>query len=159
MVVSSPPGRSESPSQVFFILLHWLLSLLSTSTSLPLMILAYDNMCNLDRLQVARQPLPLPGPFDQVWLNLTKVIDRFHFRNHTSIECKTKYNPDQLNQAYNTQAGEQTFKWAGRFKRVLCSMPKTHHLFYLHRMVVRRNKYTEKCYIFNKKPLLPKGAT
>lgn len=152
-------NRSESPSQVFFILLHWLLSLLpSDSTSLPPMILAYDNMCNLDRLRLARQPLPLPPPFDRVWMNLTKVIDRFHFRNHTSTECRTKYNPGCIKEleSLNTQTGEQTFIWAGRFKKIVCSMPKTHHLFYLHRMVLRRNAYTERCYIKNKKSLLPK---
>ena len=39
----------------------------------------------------------------------------------------------------NTQVGEQTFTWLYNFKHILCAMPKVHHLFYLHQMVVRRN--------------------
>lgn len=148
--------RSESPSQVFFILLQWLLN---TSITESEVILAYDNMCNLDRLKVARQPLPFDPPLDNLWLNVKKIIDVFHFRNHTSPDCKEKYSPKAVkeqNPNFNTQAGEQTFIWVGKFKNILCSMNKTHHLFYLHCMVKRRNAYTAKCYKYNKKPILPK---
>ena len=121
---------------------------------IPKVTLAYDNMCNLDRMKVAQQPLPFPSPFDKLWLNVVKIIDVFHFRNHTSKKCHSKYNPAKTkadNPHFNTQAGEQTFVWVARFKHILCSMNKTHHLFYLHRMVVRRNWYTSKCYKNGKK--------
>ena len=54
-------------------------------------------------------------------------------------------------------AAEQTFVWLSRFKKILCAMPKVHHLFYLHRMVKHRNAYTTACYKYGKKPLLPKA--
>ena len=127
--------------------------------SIPPVILAYDNMCNLARLNAARIPLPLPPPLDQMWLKTTKIIDVFHLRNHISEECKRQFSPLLVKQQYpdmNTQVGEQTFTWLYHFKHILCAMPKVHHLFYLHRMVVRRNKYTGKCYRYGKKPILPK---
>ena len=34
-----------------------------------------------------------------------------------------------------------------------------HHLFYLHRMVRRRNKYVEKCYKLGRKPIWPHKKT
>ena len=73
-------------------------------------------------------------------------------------EYKVKYSLDEIKAAnphYNTEAGEQTFIWVARFKHILCSMNKIHHLFYLHRMIRRRNEYTEKCYKLGKKPVLP----
>ena len=153
--------RSEGPSQVFFILVTWSLALLQThSVDTKKYYLAYDNMCNLCNLQVAQKPLPLPPPFDKVWLNMNKIIDTFHLRNHTNPLCHTTYSPRPLKEAhpsFNTQAGEQTFTWLGRFKHIVCSMTKTHHLFYLHRMVRRRNLYTAKCYRHGRKPILPKS--
>ena len=119
--------RSESPSQVFFLLLHWLTSLQATEGPAQ-RILAYDNMCNLNRLRVTQTPLPLPPPADRAWLDLEKVIDRFHYPNHTGKTCKDKYSPAAINPLYNTQTGEQTFVWAARFKHILCSMTKEHHL-------------------------------
>ena len=103
-------------------------------------------MCNLAKLRVARDPLPFPPPLDRLWLNVNKVIDVFHFQNHVSAECREKFSPAKLKQQhpdYNTQAGEQTFVWIHRFKHILCSMNKVHHLFYLHRMVLRRNEIHE----------------
>jgi hypothetical protein len=150
-------SRSESPSQVFFILLHWL-SCLDAPPDQPVT-LAYDNMCNLDRLRVAQKPLPLPPPLDMAWIHLEKIIDKFHFPNHSGIVCRDKYSPESFKAQfpnYNTQVGEQTFAWAGRFKHILCSMSKVHHLYYLHRMITRRNTYTQKCHQAGKKPILPK---
>lgn len=152
--------RSESPSQVFFIIIQWLLSLAKTRGS-PSgeTILAYDNMCNLAKLKIAREPLPFPPPLDRLWLDTKKIIDVFHFKNHISPECKVKYSPAKLkekNPDFNTQAGEQTFVWVHRFHHILCSMNKAHHLFFLHRMVLRRNNYTGRCYLNGKKPILPK---
>ena len=152
--------RSESPSQVFLILLQWLLALMNTHQPPSQVVPAYDNMCNLAKLKVARSPLPLPQPLDTVWLNVVKIIDTFHIGNHVSATCKETFSPEKVkadNPDFNTQAGEQTFVWAGRFRHILCSMNKTHHLFYLHRMVLRRNNYTAKWYRNGKKPLLPKS--
>ena len=149
--------RSESPSQVFFILLHWLATLSKPPDEK--ITLAYDNMCNLDRLRVAQSVLPLPPPMNSAWLNLEKIIDKFHFPNHIGKTCWEKYDPTTFKTNFpdfNTQAGEQTFTWAGRFKGILCSMSKVHHIFYLHRMVLRRNAYTSKCHQRGKKPILPK---
>lgn len=154
--------RSESPSQVLLILIQWLLSLSEVyggPSKLPAITLAYDNMCNLDKMKIARKPLPLSPPYDMLWLNVHKIIDVFHFPNHISIACKELYSPQHFKDTYpnfNTQAGEQTFAWISRFKRILCSMPKNHHLFYLHRMVLRRNSYTTRCYHLGRKPILPK---
>ena len=96
------------------------------------------------------------GP--NVRLKTTKIIDTFHLKNHISESCRRQFSPERVEQQYpdmNTQVGEQTFTWLYHFKHILCSMPKVHHLFYLHRMVVRRNQYTAKCYKYGKKPILP----
>ena len=153
--------RSESPSQVFLIILQWLLTLMNSTKPPPEVVLAYDNMCNLAKLKVAQKPLPLPPPLDTAWMNVTKIIDSFHIGNHVSATCRESFSPVKLKTEhpyYNTQAGEQTFVWVGRFQHILCSMNKTHHLFYLHRMVLRRNTYTAKCYRTGKKPVLPKSS-
>ena len=127
------------------------------SSVLPRVVLAYDNMCNLCRLRIAKSPLPLLPPLDKIWESVDKIIDKFHLNNHVSPECKEKFSPEKIkqeNKYFNTQAGEQTFVWVSRFRHILCAMNKTHHLFYLHRMV-RRNDYTSKCYKHNRKPILP----
>lgn len=93
-------------------------------------------------------------------MNVVKVIDVFHFPNHISPICREKFSPAQMkaeNPNFNTQAGEQTFVWVHRFKNILCAMKKCNHLFYLHRMVLRRNKYTVKSYQRGRKPILPKS--
>ena len=122
--------------------------------------LSYDNMCHVDGMNVARKALPFHPPFDNMWLKVNKIIDSLHISNHKSGDCKEKYNPAKLKEKLpdgNTMAGEQTFTWLSRFKKILCSMPKNHHMFFLHRMVVRRNAYTITCYKNGKKPVLPKA--
>ena len=104
---------------------------------------------------LAQVPLPFPSPFDNVDL---KIIDEFHLRKHVREECHTKYNLATLKKAYpnyNTSASEQTFAWLRRFKRIVCSMPKIHNHFFIHRMVSRHNLYTTVCYMRGKKPPLP----
>ena len=131
---------------------------LGQPSTLPKMILAYDNMCNLCLLHVSQVPLPFPPPLDKVWLGLEKIIDAFHIKNHVSPDCLRKFSPERVksaNKDFNTQAGEQTFVWVSSFRHILCAMKKDHHLFYLHRMVQRRNKYTSKCYKHGRKPILP----
>ena len=122
--------------------------------------LAYDNMCHLDGMKTSKNPLPLPSPWDKAWTSLTKIIDSLHIKNHKDATCKEKYDPSTLKKELpdgNTMAAEQTFVWLSRFKKILCAMPKVHHLFYLHRMVKNRNCYTIACYRNGKKPLLPKA--
>ena len=65
--------RSESPSQVFLILIQWLLSLVKQN-GYDIAINAYDNMCNLERLRAVGTPLPLPPPLDKMWMSITKII-------------------------------------------------------------------------------------
>ena len=129
-----------------------------TPDQLDKVYLAYDNMCNVCRLKVAKNDLPLSAPMDRAWLKVRKIIDMFHLKNHSNPVCHTLYSPLEMKEkhpSYNTQAGEQTFVWIGKFKNIVCAMSKTHHLFYIHRMVRHRNKYTEKCYMYGKKPILP----
>ena len=59
-------------------------------------VLAYDNMCNLAKLKVARSSLPLPQPLDTVWLNVVKIIETFHSGNHVSATCKETFSPEKV---------------------------------------------------------------
>ena len=67
--------RSESPSQVFAIVIQWLMTLLENvpQQNWSEVIVSYDNMCHLDSMRVAQNPLPLPEPYDKLWLSVTKV--------------------------------------------------------------------------------------
>ena len=151
-----PCIRSESPSQVFLIIIQWLLSVHksnSSSQEKSSIYLAYDNVCNLAKLKVAQSPLPFPSP-----------LIKFGWTWTTCFTLKNIFLPNAIKsfllQKWRmniTQDGEQTFVWVHRFSHILCSMNKIHHLFYLHRMVIRRNEYTSKCYVNGKKTLLPKG--
>ena len=152
--------RSESPSQVFMIILSWLFNIQKdiNPTDWTKMFLAYDNMCHLDGMRASKNPLP--SPWDKSWISVTKIIDSLHINNHKDASCKEKYDPAILKRELpdgNTMAAEQTFVWLSRFKKIVCAMPKVHHLFYLHRMVKYRNHYTMVCYKNGKKPLLPKA--
>jgi len=117
-------------------------------------------MCHLNGLKAAQNLLPWLAPWDRAWMSVKKIIDSLHIRNHKDQSCREKYNPalrkDELPEG-NTMAAEQTFVWLSRYKKIVCAMPKVHHLFYLHRMVKRRNNYTVTCYKNGKKPLLPKA--
>ncbi|XP_055352820.1 uncharacterized protein LOC129598789 [Paramacrobiotus metropolitanus] len=149
----APIYGSESPSQVFLILIAWMYLVLQ---GVPVekwgeIFIAYDNMCNLDKIRATKVLLPLPYPYNSLWINgMTKVIDGFHLSNHKSGDCHTKYNPEHIKQIHpnletsNTQACEQTFSWLGAFQYALFQMPKYHQIFFLHRIVQRRNRYLEK---------------
>ena len=120
--------------------------------------IAYDNICNIERLKAAKAELPFEKPFDEIWTRTGKIIDTFHLKNHKREECHTKYNPKQLKDIhpdFNTQCCEQTNSWLGKFNRILSSMPKVHNNFFVHRLVKRRNHYNEYCYSQGKKPVLP----
>ena len=92
-------NRSESPSQVFLILLQWLLSLvkaLGGPSNLPAITVAYDNICNVEKMRITRKPLPLPPPYNKLWMNVQKIIDVFHFPNHISATCWEQFSPLQF---------------------------------------------------------------
>ena len=92
----------------------------------------------------------------------TKVIDRLHLRNHKNELCHKLYSAEPLKAKcpdLNTMVAEQTFAWSARYKKILNAMPMRRFLFYYHRMVVRRNKYTSECHKLKKTPLLPKVRT
>lgn len=162
--------RSESPTQAFLITILWLYRKFKAledagycrdeiKSEISSTVLSYDNMCHMDGLLIAKKNLPLPYPYDEMWKRVGKVIDRLHLKNHVDPKCKRLYNPDdKLPQEFNTMACEQTFVWASRFKKVMCAMPHIHQFFFLHRIVKYRNKYTEKCHINSKIPILPKLA-
>ena len=154
--------RSESPSQVFIIVLSWLCVVLKNinPANWSNIFLAYDNMCHLVGLRAAKNLLPWCSPWDKAWMSVKKIIDRLHISNHKDKKCKEKYDPSTLKEEIpngNTMAAEQTFVWLSHFKKILCAMPKVHHLFFLHRMVKHRNNYTVRCYKNGRKPLLPKA--
>ena len=67
--------RSESPSQVLLIVLGWLFEVLQDRPrdKWSDIVLAYDAMCKLDGMKACNKPLPLPEPFDQMWMKITKV--------------------------------------------------------------------------------------
>lgn len=126
-------------------------------------VICYDNMCHLDDLRAARVPLPTslyPEPYDRMWLEVCKIIDKLHISNHVRPKCKTKYNPDAAKNKtgvdLNTMAAEQTFSWLSRFKKILGAMPKNRHHFTLHRVVLRRNDYIRWCHRMNRSAVLPK---
>lgn len=137
--------RSEGPAQVFLLVLAWLVAAFGGKKREAWrdIIISYDNMCHLNNLKVARKPLPLPGDLQYIWLDTKKIIDSLHIKNHCDPRCQ-QYAPTAVlpeNSDINTMACEQTFAWLSRYKKILCAMPKTHHHFYLHRQVQRRNNY------------------
>lgn len=92
-------------------------------------------------------------------LSSLQVIDDLHFRNHTDADCRKKYNPKEVRKnhpEYNFMIAEQTFAWLSRYKKILCSMDKQHHMFFLHRLITRRNLYAQICMAEGRRMLLPK---
>ena len=79
--------RSESPSQVFVFTLYWLFEILSQipSSKWSEIVLAYDNMCQLDSIKVAKKPLPLQPPYDQMWLTIQKVLCMHSYMFNTYV--------------------------------------------------------------------------
>lgn len=153
--------RSEGPGQVFVLTIKFLLERLKDvpESEYENFILSYDNMCNLCRLKASQKPLPLPQPYNQMWLKISKIIDSLHIRNHKNPQCMEKYSPEPWKEKFpglNTPVAEQTFTWSSRFKKIMCAMPKGRFLFFYHRMVVRRNGYISHCYSKNREPVMPK---
>ena len=68
-------SRSESPSQVFVIVVELLYEVLQhlPEDKWEQLVIAYDNMCHLNSLRAAQSPLLLPPPYDQMWIRVTKI--------------------------------------------------------------------------------------
>ena len=147
---------------MFMITIKWLMEVLSNvpSSEWKDVVIAYDNMCHLDSLKAARNDLPLEAPFNIMWKSVTKIIDDLHIHNHTDPKCLEMYHPLKVRQQhphYNLMCAEQTFVWLSRFKKIVSSMNKTHHCFFIHRTVKLRNSYTQVCMQYGRRPLLPKA--
>ena len=90
-------------------------------------------------------------------------VDALHIKNHIRSECKVNYPKviSELRSLYaapNTESAEQTFVWLGKFNKILNSMSKRRHMFFLYCLVIERNKYTEWCYANGLKPKLPQAT-
>lgn len=65
--------------------------------------------------------------------------------------CRTLYNPEKFTELFegayvkNTMAAEQTFSWLVKYKKQLNSMSRDRQIFFLHRIIVLRNRYIEDC--------------
>ena len=122
--------------------------------------LHYDNMCNVLRTKASKTPLNLPKPYDKMWLSITKLIDTFHVKNHVRKECQTTLHPRNFSTVHpelsyrNTQVGEQTFIYLGRFAKMFSSMTKRHFNFHFHRLVLARNDYISRWNKFKRPPLV-----
>lgn len=85
-----------------------------------------------------------------------KLLIRLHLAKHKHPKCKEEYSADEtFPPGNNTMVAEQTFSWFSRFKKIANSMSQTHHLFFIHRNIKRRNTYTAKCRRKGKEPVLP----
>ncbi|XP_053403140.1 uncharacterized protein LOC128558266 [Mercenaria mercenaria] len=161
----NPVYKSESPCQIFMLTIQMIYNEMKDIPDdqlwerLKNYILSYDNMCNLDKIKAASEDLPLPGHLARMWSLIRKIIDILHLRNHKNATCQEKYNPDKVlkeeEKAVNTMAAEQLFAWMSRFKKIVNSMSQTHHLFYLHRMCQRRNRYSALCRKRGVEPIHP----
>ena len=93
---------------------------------------SYDNMHNLCKIRSARSALPLPKPYDELWLKIKNVINRLHLRNHKEKNCKIEFTAEPLKEIHpdlNTMVAEQTFVWVSRFKKILNAMSMQRFLF------------------------------
>ena len=126
--------------------------------------ISYDNMCNVVKMRAAQRSLPPSfGKFSDVWKKTNKMIDGLHISNHKDAFCKEQLGPDRFDIMYldlketrNSMTAERVFSWASRFKKIVSVMPKPRHLFYMHRMILRRNQYTSTCLKSKQPVLLPK---
>ena len=153
--------------QVFLFVVSWLYCRLRDvpKSEWKDLFLAYDNMCNLNRLLAARQPLPLPEPYSSMWQDISKIIDDLHISNHKNPECRRLYGPQLFDERFgtrfkkNTMAAEQTFSWLVRFKKQANSMPKERQIFFIHRLITLRNRYVEHCIATGRKVVGPGKRT
>jgi len=164
----APLYRSEDPTQVSLPTIKFcsLIIQVCTVAMISTIFLFYDNMCNLERLKLWDCN---PKDFTKearlgfsVFNRINKGVDALHIKNHVRVECRNEYPKviENLRSTFerpNTEAAEQTFVWLGRFKRLLNSMSKRKHHFFLHSLVRERNEYTEWCFSLNITPKLPQA--
>ena len=76
---------------------------------------------------------------------VTKVVDKLHFKGHTGIYCKENCDPRKVSelQKVNTVICEQTFKWLNGFKSVK-SMNEPNFFFFILYMIDLHNMSIEK---------------
>ena len=100
--------RSEGPAQVFLRLLTWLIAASGRKSreDWKKITVSYDSMCHLNNLKVARQPLPLPGDLAYLWLDMKKIVDDLHIKNHLHPRCEQYRTPADIG---NIIVCEQTF--------------------------------------------------
>ena len=93
-----PIYDSEGPHQVAFILIKYLQLKLrgKTEEEINQFYLSYDHMCAIDRLHLLRHPLPFEPPEDRIWLDIHKLIDPLHMKNHKNPRCEELYNSEVL---------------------------------------------------------------
>ena len=108
----SPIYRAENSLQVAFILLKYLTIKLEgkTESELEGFFVSYDNICNLARLKLLKNPLPLEAPMDNLWTSINKIIDDLHIKNHRREECQELYNPSIVREVFpdvNLMTAEQ----------------------------------------------------
>ena len=89
---------------------------------------ARDGMRHLDNLQMARNPLPLPGDLKFLWMYVKKIIDTSHIHSHR-VPYDVIRTTSRKKIHHATPCREQTFAWISRFKKILAAMRKTHHYF------------------------------
>ena len=73
------------------------------------------------------KPLPLPGDLQYIRLDVIKIIDELHIKNHVDPRCQ-QYHPNIMRETIldmNTKACGQTFVWISWYKKILSVMPKT----------------------------------
>lgn len=70
-------------------MLNWLLVIVKDiePSNWGQLYLAYDNMCHVDGMKVAKKPLPWSKPYSHMWLTINKVIDSLHIKNHKDESC------------------------------------------------------------------------
>ena len=150
MFISS---RSESPSQVFFIILTWLIALLNSAAIKPeglqAMYLAYDNLC---RLKVSRKSLPLTPPLNRAWLHIKKIIDIFHLHSHPKDWRRT------TPMLTSKLVSKCSFGWLiSRTLSVQWIRLTTYSICIV--WCEGETVYTAKCYANGRKPVLPRAKS
>ena len=162
----SPLYKSEGTAQVSIHTIKYLELYIREYKNIDDVFLFYDNMCNLERLKLWDVDKSNLTPNANLGLSvfnaINKGVDALHIKNHSRKECKEHY-PDvikELRNLYskpNTESAEQTFVWLGKYKKILNSMCKRRHMFYLYCLVIERNNYTVWCYEHGLKPKLPQA--
>jgi hypothetical protein len=128
----------------------------------------------VDRLKFLREALPLVGKFSEIWLTIGKCIDPLHIKTIKWVNSCSIFNKllelfsatrmqnlvcpreGQTGLARSQPHDRRTnLLLVRKVQENLNSMGKNHFHFILHRLVKKRNRYTEYCHSTGKYPLLP----